>query len=248
MKVEYRVTKGIGRLEFSNPPKNALERPAFMEARQLEQILGEPELKGLILTGGGRHFSVGADQQELATLRGDEARLASELAGGRELLSRLTFAPVPVVAMIRGSCLGGGLEIALAAHFRVASKNAILGFPESTLGLMPGLGGALLSSEVVSRAVAMELMISGRMIGADEALELGLVDRVVSTKALEAEAAAFLDRLVGRRSPRVVRAIVESINNARRLDRATALKEEGRLFLEVARAISHADGAEGERR
>lgn len=243
MKVEHHISAGIGRIIFSNPPKNALDEPRFMALEQLESLLGEPELRGVILSGKGRHFSVGADLASLEVLRADEARLAQQLAAARELLTTLTFATVPVVAMVRGSCLGGGLEIALAAHFRVASENAIFGFPESTLGLMPGLGGTVMAEELLSRRVAMELMLSGRFLGADEALALGIVDLVVPTKELESRTESFLEQLVGRRSPLVVRAIMGSINNARRFEREKALREEGRLFLEVARVISHSKGS-----
>lgn len=201
----------------------------------------------MVLKGAGRHFSAGADLDELERLKGDMERFAEELDKGKALLSAIAFSPVPVVAAIRGSCLGAGLEIAMAAHFRVASENAILGYPESDHGLIPGLGGTATTPEVVPRHVVIDLMLSGRLIDAGEALTLGLVDRVIPTPDLDSEARQFLANLVKRRPPRIVNAIMKAIHNARRLPREVALREEGALFLEVARATSHADDDDGER-
>lgn len=247
MKLEYHVEDEIGTIVLSNPPHNTLQRPAFEDLSTLEDFLERSELRGVILKGAGRHFSAGADLDELTRLKGEPERFIEELDKGKALLSAIAFAPIPVVAAIRGSCLGAGLEIAMAAHFRVASENAILGFPESDLGIIPGLGGTATTPEVVPRHVAIDLMLSGRLIDAGEALELGLVDRVIPTRDLDTTAAQFLAALVKGRPPRIVHAIMKAIHNARRLPRDVALREEGALFLEVARATSHADDDDGER-
>jgi enoyl-CoA hydratase/carnithine racemase len=188
--------------------------------------------------GDGRHFCGGADLETIPALVADPAAFARALEQGRALLDLLSFATVPVLAVVRGACLGAGLEIALSCHFRVASSNAMLGLPEAGVGLMPGLGGTLLAQEVAGRRVAIELALSGKAVGADEALGLGLVDAVCPTSALDAWAARFLRSLVGDRPVAVVRAIMEAIHNARRMPRADALREEARMFLELARARS----------
>ncbi len=249
MKVESEVSGALVVVTLDGPSANILRPPAFDEPTQrIGELLAEPELKGLILRGAGRHFCAGADRDALARmLADDEDGLTQELDAGKALVAELTWATIPTVAMIRGSCLGGGLEIALACHFRVASENAMLGFPESTLGLIPGLGGTIMAPEVLSRRVAMDLLLSGRTVSGSEALELGLVDLAVPTRKLEESTRGFLESLVGRRSPQVVRAVLTSIHNARRLPRDEALRAEGELFLEVARAKSH-DGSAGEER
>lgn len=240
MKVDYQVSDGIGEVVISDPPTNALRRPDFTDREALEAFLGRDELRGVILRGAGRHFSAGADLGELERLAAEEGfaeggEFARQLEGGKALLSAIAFAPVPVVAMIRGSCLGAGLEIALAAHFRVASENAVLGFPESGLGLMPGLGGTVSATEVIPRRVVADLMMTGKLLSAPEAAAIGLVDRVVPTRELEGATRRFLDELLARRSPCIIHAIMRAIHNARRLPRDAALREEGKLFLEIAR-------------
>jgi enoyl-CoA hydratase/carnithine racemase len=253
MKLEYQVSDGIGVVVLSDPPSNALRRPDFADRAALVAFLATDDLRGVILRGAGHHFSAGADLGELERLAAEGGfeeggEFAQQLEEGKALLSAIAFAPVPVVAMIRGSCLGAGLEIALSAHFRVASENAVLGFPESGLGLMPGLGGTASATEVIPRRVAADLMMTGKLLSAAEALELGLVDRVVPTRDLEAAARRFLDELLARRSPRVVHAIMRAIHNARQLPRDAALREEGKLFLEIARATAHLEGGGGERK
>lgn len=248
MKLDYHLADGIGRIVLSNPPRNCLSRPAFESAERLAGFLAEPTLRGVLVSGAGRHFSAGADLAELEALKAEPDTFGRELEQGKALLQQLSFATVPVVAVIRGACLGAGLEIALACHFRVASEAALLGFPEATLGLMPGLGGTVAAPEVLPRAVAIDLVLSGRTIGGAEALELGVVDEVVATRGLDEAAGRFLDAMIARRSPELIRAILTSVHNTRRLGREEALREEGRLFLEVARAASHCGDDEGERK
>jgi len=143
MKAEFSMTGAIGRLGFSHPPHNTLVDPVFLDAAFLDRCMGESALKGIILVGEGRHFSGGADREALDDaindpLTGPDA-LARRLDEGKQILERISLAPVPIVAAIRGQCLGAGLEIALACHFRVATPGAMFGFPESTLGLLPGM-------------------------------------------------------------------------------------------------------------
>jgi enoyl-CoA hydratase/carnithine racemase len=242
MKLLYRVEDGIGEITLSNPPYNSLRSPRFEDLHILQEFLTTADLKGVILRGEGRHFCAGADLEGLEELRQDPEALERELEAGRALVEALTYASVPLVAQIRGSCLGAGLELALACHFRVASENAILGFPESTLGLLPGLGGTVLAPEAVSRAVAIDLLVSGRMVDAAEAQTIGLVHRVVPTRALPTEGRAFLTELVERRPTYIIRAVMEAIHNARRLPPDEALREEGRLFLRVARETARREG------
>jgi enoyl-CoA hydratase len=236
MKLRYDLADGIGRITLAAPPRNLLDHPEFTDRATLEAFLSRPELRALIVQGQGRHFCAGADLASLRQLVAEPATLAVALGRGKELLEALTSAPVPVLALIRGACLGAGLEIAMACHFRMASTNAILGLPEAGLGLMPGFGGTILAQEVAGRRVAIDLALSGRLVGGLEACELGLVDAAEPTRELEPKAEAFLCSLVRDRPPMLVRAIMQSIHNARRLPRAEALAEEASLFLEVARA------------
>ncbi len=242
MELLYRVDGGIGEITLSNPPYNTMLRPRFEDRERLAEFLARPELKAVIVKGDGRHFCAGANLDELERLRQDPEGLALELDDGRSLIETLTYATVPMLALIRGSCLGAGLELAVACHFRLASENAMLGFPESSLGLLPGLGGTVLAPEALRRSTAIDLLVSGRMVTAEEARSLGLVHRVVPTPGLEAEGRAFLAELVERRPAYVIRAVMEAIHNARRLPPDEALREEGKLFLQVARETARREG------
>jgi enoyl-CoA hydratase/carnithine racemase len=231
--IEYERRGPIGYLTIAHPPKNLLQSPVFADPRELEVFLGSPELLGVVVKGKGRHFSGGADLERLEEQAGDPARLGEDLGRGKSLLETLSFATVPVVAAIRGQCLGAGLEIALACHLRVVSDGAMLGFPEATHGLLPGLGGTLAGS--VARKVLVELVLSGRLVGAEEALALGLADRLEKGADVEAAAARLLAELTEGKPPELIRAAMESIHNGRRLPRDEALRRETELFCEVAR-------------
>jgi len=228
----------LGRIVLDRPPGNALDDPVFVDPGRLEDFLSGEGLRGVVLTGAGRHFCAGADLEALQRRLPDAATLARALDAGKVLLDRIREAPVPVVAAISGQCLGAGLEIALACHARVAASGAMLGFPESELGLMPGLGGTLETGNGLSRSRRLEWILTGRLIGPEEALEWGLVDRVVPSGRQEEEARTLIARWVGERTPRQVRAILESVGNAWRLPRAEALRRETELFLELAREVA----------
>jgi enoyl-CoA hydratase len=225
---------GVGTLVLANPPRNTFGEPRFAEPSELAGILGHPGQKALIVTGQGRHFSHGADPEKLREQLRDPA-FAQALDQGKELLALLADAPVPTLALVRGGCLGAGLETALCCDFRFAASSALFGFPEVELGLIPGFGGPLLLDGIATRRTAVDLLLSGRMIGADEAHALGIVDTVCAGAALEQAARDFLHGLVGKRTVGQVRAVMESIRNARRLPLPEALRRETELFLEVAR-------------
>jgi len=245
MNVEYAIEHGIGRVRLAGEASNALDKPYFEEPDSWRAFLERPELKGVVLTGNRRHFCAGANLETLELQLRDPAWMRQALARARDLLDAIYGAPVPVVAAIRGSCLGGGLEIALACHFRVASRHVLLGFPESGHDLIPGLGGLVDGREVARRAVLVDLALTGRIVGAQEALALGLVDRVVPTGDVEEAALGLIGKLVAGRRPELIRAVMRSIDNAARLPRDEALREEIALFLEVAssRPQSPEDGS-----
>jgi enoyl-CoA hydratase len=225
---------GIGTLVLSNPPHNTFDQPLFAARELVEGALHHPGQKALLLRGEGRHFSHGADPGKLRVQLGAPG-FQREMDGGKELLALVADAPVPVLALVRGGCLGAGLEIALCCHFRFAASSGLFGFPEVELGLIPGFGGPLFLDGVATRRAAVDLLLSGRMIGAEEAYGLGIVDRVYPAAALEQGARDFLLGLVGKRTVTQVRAVMESIRNARRLPLAQALRRETELFLQVAR-------------
>lgn len=238
MEVRLERDGDLGRIVLDGPPRNTLDDPVFVDPGRLEAFWGQEGIRGIVLIGSGRHFCGGADLEALRQRLPDPGSLARSLDAGKALLDRIRDAPVPVVAAISGQCLGAGLEIALACHARVAASGAMLGFPESDLGLMPGLGGTLELGNRISRSRRVEWILTGRLIGAEEALEWGLVDSVVPAGRLEEEARALVRRWVSDRTPLQVRAILESVGNAWRRPREEALRRETELFLELAREVA----------
>jgi enoyl-CoA hydratase len=240
MKLIYTIENSIGGIVLSNPPLNCLPAPEFERPDVLGAFLARPELKGIVVAGEGRHFCAGADGEKLTEMSRDPETLGQNLRKGKALLDLIRFATVPVVAAVRGSCLGGGLELALACHFRFAATSAMFGFPESEKGLLPGLGGTVDAQETVSARRVTELAVSGRMYGAEEARDMGLVDECFEPAAVEGEARRFLERLTEGRSPGLIRKILESIHNARRLPLGEALARETELFCEAVREANEA--------
>lgn len=224
----------IGILTLRGPGGNQLEEPAFLPLPLLEELFGEPDLKGVIIRGHGRHFSAGASLGHLKKLVSDQAALAEKMEGGKEVIRFIDSTAIPVVAEISGVCFGGGLEIALACHFRICSDNALFAFPEINYGLMPGLGGTVMLSRLTGPGRAAGIILSGDTIDAGKALKLGLADYRVPSPDLHTFTLDFLHKLTDDRDPAVIRAIMRSINNAREMDTESALAEETRLFCELA--------------
>ncbi len=181
---------GVIAIITMNRPKalNALNSETLQElGAALEASLEPPETMALIITGAGeKAFIAGADISEFQGLEtafeGREAALA-----GQDVMSSIAAMPIPTIAAINGFALGGGLELALACDLRVASSNAKMGLPEVGLGLIPGYGGTQRLPRLIGEARALDLILTARHVDAQEALSLGLVNRVADNALLEAE-------------------------------------------------------------
>lgn len=235
MKLEYSIDNNIGKITLNHPPYNTLVDPVFENPDRLSEFLENPELKAVVITGKGKHFCTGADLNSLAVQLNDPKALQDRMDEGKQLLNIISFATVPVAAAIRGSCMGAGFEIALACHFRFASENSLFGFPETDHGLIPGFSGTMATLDAISRETLISLILSGRMIGAAEAKNAGIIEEVLPTGELLAKTAAFLESMVADRPQYQIRAVLESIHNSKKFSRDEALKKETALFLEVAK-------------
>jgi enoyl-CoA hydratase/carnithine racemase len=179
---------GVVVLRLNRPPLNPLSE-ALLTALTAEArtLADDPEVKAVVVAGSDRAFAAGADIDEFGTA--EDARAVSH--NFRNACAALGAIPRPVIAAISGFALGGGLELALACDLRVAADSARLGQPEILLGIIPGGGGTQRLTRLVGPARAKELIWSGRQVRADEALAIGLVDRVVPAADLEAAALAW---------------------------------------------------------
>jgi len=189
---------------------NALDRATVLELGLAFEALGlDPEVRGIVLTGeGSKAFVAGADIEELSSLGAQEGR---ELARrGQGVFAAIEALDKPVIAAVNGFALGGGLELALSCHLRIASENARFGSPEVKLGLMCGYGGTQRLPRLIGRGRALEMLLTGDMIDAAEARRVGLVNLVVPQESLVAEAEALLKRIVSN-APLSLKATLEAV-------------------------------------
>ena len=177
---------GIAFLTINRPQQlNALNKQTLSEINESFEALREDnEVKVVVLTGSGeKAFVAGADIKEFAHFSGEEG---SELAknGHMSVFNLIEEFPKPVIAAVNGFALGGGLELAMSAHVRVASDNARMGLPETSLGVIPGYGGTQRLPQLIGKGRALEMIFSAKMIDAQTALDYGLVNRVVPQEEL----------------------------------------------------------------
>lgn len=202
----------IRRITVNRPEKlNALNAATLDALSQaFEQAANDPAVRVVVLTGAGQKaFVAGADIAEMADLRPTEGRDFS--LRGQRLMRRIETLAKPVIGMINGFALGGGLELAMACHLRVAADSAKMGQPEINLGLIPGFGGSQRLLRLAGRAAALELCLLGAPITAERALQLGIVNKVVSAAELEAETQKLAEQLASA-APLALRGTLDIIN------------------------------------
>jgi enoyl-CoA hydratase len=220
---------------------NALDARTLDELdRVAAELADDTTVRAVIVTGAGeRAFAAGADVGELERLTPAEAR--SHARRGQQTFDRIERMAKPTIAAVNGFALGGGCELALACTFRIASETARFGMPEVDLGLIPGFGGTQRLPRLIGRAHALDLLLTGRQIDADEALRIGLVSRVVAAERLLPTARALAETLV-QKPPLAVRFIMQAVQGGldSPLERADAI--EAGLFGLIA---STADMREG---
>jgi enoyl-CoA hydratase len=226
----FELTDGVARLTVNRPDKlNALNAIVIAELGDaVTRIETDSAVRGVIVTGAGtKAFVAGADINEL-TEQGATGGQARALLG-QQVFRRLERSGKPVVAAVNGFALGGGCELAMACHLRVASENAKFGQPEVKLGIAPGYGGTVRLPRLIGRARALELLLTGEMIDAEEARRIGLVNRVVPADRLLAEAEGLLQAILAN-GPMAVRACLEAVDAGSEMTLDQALLLEAGYF------------------
>jgi enoyl-CoA hydratase/carnithine racemase len=221
--VRLEVADGIGTIRLDRPKVNALNDQVTAELAEAARAAAADEVRAVIIYGGERVFAGGADIGVMAEAGYAEmASRSKRLQGAMDLVAGLGK---PVVAAITGYALGGGLELALAADFRVAGSGARLGQPEILLGIIPGAGGTQRLSRLVGPAKAKDIVFTGRMVAAPEALEIGLVDLVVPDESVYQAARDLVQRYAA--GPALaLRAAKQAIDSGLGVDLATGLEIE----------------------
>jgi enoyl-CoA hydratase len=221
--VNLEVTDNIGTIRLSRPPVNALNDQVTEELADAARAAAADEVRAVIIYGGEKVFAGGADITVMA-----EAGYAEMAARGARLQASVNLLAAlgkPVVAAITGYALGGGMEVALAADFRIAGERARLGQPEILLGIIPGAGGTQRLPRLIGPAKAKDLVFSGRMVNADEALRIGLVDQVVPDSDVYSAAVDMVKRYAA--GPALaLRAAKQAIDAGLGVDLATGLEIE----------------------
>ena len=220
---------------------NALNYALLKELdSNLDLINKDINAKVLIITGDGdKAFVAGADIGEMSSMTKAQSLEFSRY--GQKILSKIENFSIPVISAINGYALGGGCELAMATHIRYASDNAILGQPEVSIGLIAGFGGTQRLHKIVGKSKALELLVSGRNIEADEAMDLGLVDKVVKQDKLMLE----IEKLcfnISKNSLPAIKATIKSINYSLNNTFSKSLEEESRQFSKLFETYNMSEG------
>ncbi|MFF2926359.1 enoyl-CoA hydratase/isomerase family protein [Streptomyces celluloflavus] len=194
MTVNLEVAEGVGTIRLDRPPMNALDTATQDRLRELAaEATRRDDVRAVVIWGGEKVFAAGADIKEMQAM--DHPAMVLRSSALQDSFTAVARIPKPVVAAINGYALGGGCELALCADFRIAADTAKIGQPEILLGLIPGAGGTQRLARLVGPAKAKDLIFTGRQVKAEEALALGLVDRVVPAAEVYPQAHAWAARL-----------------------------------------------------
>jgi 3-hydroxyacyl-CoA dehydrogenase/enoyl-CoA hydratase/carnithine racemase len=201
MKTDYKTIKvevkeGVAIIRLNNPPVNQLSKPFVEEMKDaLISAYGDNEVKAVILTGTEKNFIAGADITEIQKVK-DRSFILPLVEENNRFLNSIEQGPKPVIAAINGNCLGGGLEIAMASHYRIAAKGIQVGQPEVQIGLIPGAGGTQRLPRLVGLPDALKMIATGQPISSEEGLEKGCLDEVVPLESLLEKALEVAKRFI----------------------------------------------------
>src|SRR5690625_1533125 len=224
----------IAVVEVDVPPANTLSSGSIKELRAaVKELEANDEVHGVVVTGAGRFFVAGADIKEFVPALGNYDQGLAMAEAGQALCDEIEAMKKPVVAAINGAALGGGLELAMGCHYRIAASDAILGLPELKLGLIPAFGGTQRLSRLTDIGTATEIILTGRQLSGDEAKELGIVHQSVALDDLRETALATAKALVDGKSMTSVTRALEAITTGYNDSIENGLELERKLFAEL---------------
>lgn len=226
----FEISDHIALITINRPDKlNALNHLTLQELNQaFESVSDNDEIKGVLLTGaGGKAFVAGADISEIQKLSLEDGKAFAIF--GQEIFTRVENLTKPVIALINGYALGGGCELAMSCHLRFATEKSKFGQPEVNLGLIPGYGGTQRLPRLIGRSAALEILMTGEMLSAERARELGLVNKIVAEDALLDEGKALLKTIFSK-GPLAIKYILETVNRGLDMPISKALRLEADYF------------------
>ena len=197
--VKINIEERVAVLSLDHPRANTLDRATIEDLdKAIDELIADDRAKVIIITGAGRlAFSAGADVNEMGTARSAE-EVKEFILKGHAVFGKVAACPKPVIAAINAMALGGGLELALACHIRIASERARIGQPESNLGIIPGWGGTQRLPRLIGPAKAIEMILTGDPIDAQEAFRLGLVNKVAPADEVLSEAMSLAGKIAAK--------------------------------------------------
>jgi len=230
--LKFHVEDGVGIITINNPPANILNMNTISEIQQvLKTICDDDQIKVAIITGAGKMFIAGADIKEIQQIASSEG--GYELATkGQGVFQAIEDMRKPVIAAINGACLGGGMELAMACHIRIASEKAKLGQPEINLGIIPGFGGTQRLTKLTNRGIAMEWILTGNLYSSREAYQIGVISHVVEHEKVLEEAMKIAKNIASKGRVAVAHAM-EAISEGTHTTTAKGYLKEAELFGEV---------------
>ena len=241
--IETALSDGIFTITINRPDKlNALNKDVMAGlAEALEEVYNNEAIKAAIITGAGpKAFVAGADISEFLSLDGSGG-MGMAATNQQKIFNKIENCPKPVIAAVNGFALGGGCELAMACHFRLASENAKFGQPEVNLGLIPGYGGTQRLTQLVGKGKAMELMMTGNLIDAKEALQLGLVNHVTTAETLLEYTTKILNIIITK-APLAISKII-ALTNIAAIGSTDGLQQEINAFGELFDTSDAKEGA-----
>jgi enoyl-CoA hydratase len=203
--IDWKIEDDIGHLILDQPPANTMTRLFFDELTIItSKIVAQAAIKAIIIYGNGRHFSSGADPYEIKNRimenlpSGYPKELPSFLEENNRSFLFFEKLQIPTFAAIRGACFGSAMELALFCKYRICAEGAVLGFPETSFGLMPGCGGTVKLPLIVGQAKAIEIIMGGKNFSAEEAYKWGIVHKIVDRKILIRETVKIATSMIRR--------------------------------------------------
>ncbi len=223
----FEIENSIATITINRPDKlNALNAETINElSAAIDEVLSKEEIKSAIITGAGKAFVAGADISEFPTMDGAAGEALARV-GAEKLFNKIEHCTKPFIAAVNGFALGGGCELAMACHFRVASEKAKFGQPEVNLGLIPGYGGTQRMTALIGKGKSMEMHMTAHIADAKEALEMGLVNHVTVPESLIEHCKNILG-IINKKAPLALAGIIKCINAS---NTATGFETEIKVF------------------
>ncbi len=231
--LKFEVADRVATITVNRPDKlNALSDATIKELENaIDEVRGNDDIAGAVLTGAGKAFIAGADIAELRDQTPEQA--AARATYGQGVFRKFDQSPKPIIAAVNGFALGGGCELAMACHVRIASESARFGLPEVKLGIAPGYGGTQRLPRLVGRGRALQLILTGEMIDAQEAYRIGLVNKVVPPADVVSSADAMLRQMLGN-APRALALCIDAIDRGGDMSLDEGMKLESQIFSKLA--------------